>query len=106
MSQLERGAILKILDASYEKVGQAEDLLSNGEGMAALQLLLETKKVIREVVVILIVHCLRESLEAIDGEDQLSSEKRLRDLIELMNFAMLALCLDCQNQIGAKLKEA
>ena len=74
MSQLERGIILESLDVLSEQVGQAEDLLSNGEDIAALQLILGIKKSIRQVVVILVVQCLRKNLEAIDGEDQLSSE--------------------------------
>jgi hypothetical protein len=106
VSQLERGIILKSLDVLSEQVGQAEDLLSNGEDIAALQLILGIKKSIRQVVVILVVQCLRKNLEAIDGEDQLSSETRLRDLVEIMKFALLALCLDCWQQIGAKLKDA
>lgn len=74
--------------------------------MAAMQVILGSKKLIKQVVVILVVHCLRKNLEAINGEGQLSSEMRLRDLVEMMNFALLALCPDCQQQIGAKLKEA
>lgn len=105
MSQLERGIILKSLNELSEQVRQAEDLLSNGEDLAALQLILGTKKLIRQIVVTLVVHCLRKNLGAIDGEDQHSFETRLRDLFEMLKFTLLALCLNCQKQIGAKLKE-
>jgi hypothetical protein len=105
MSQIERGIILKSLHELSEQVGQAEDLLSHGEDVASLQLILGIKKLIRQVVVILVAQCLRKNLEAIDSEDQHSSETRLQDLVEMMNFALLALCLECRQQIGAKLKE-
>lgn len=105
MVQLERGTTLKSLDDLLKQVGKAEDLLSDGEDIAALQLLIEVKKSIRQVVVILVVQCFQKNLEAIDGEDQLSFELRLRNLVGLMNFVLLALCPDCRQQTGAKLRE-
>lgn len=106
MSQPERSMILECLHALSEQVRQAENLLSVGEDLAALQRILGTKQLIRQIIVTLVVQCLRKNLEAIDGEDQHSSETRLRNLHEMLKFTLLAMCLNCQKQIGNKLKEA
>lgn len=97
---------LKSLDRILEQVRKVEDLLSGGGNLAALRLLLEIRKSLRQIVVVLVVQCLRKNLETIDGEDQHSRETRTQDLFEMLKFILLALCLNCQKQIGAELKEA
>jgi hypothetical protein len=106
MYQLKQRIIQESLADVREQIGKAETILSHGDHLAALHRLLQSRKDLRQAVVTLMVECLRENQKAIDGESQLSLEKRLRDLTEVVDFALLALCADCQHQIGVDLKEA
>lgn len=105
MNELERATILKPFAELSEQIRQAEDLLSSGEEVAALRAIYGIKKQIGQVTVMLIVQCLRKNLEAIAGEDQLSYEMRMHHLFETLNFALLALCPECQQEIRTKLME-
>lgn len=106
MSQPEQSVILESLEELSEQVRQSENLLSNGEDLAALQRILETKELIRRIVVTLVVQCLRRNLEVINSEVSCTSETQLRHLSELVKFTLQALCLNCQEKIGNRLKEA
>lgn len=62
MEQLEPDNILKSLDAMSEQIGKVEDLVSNGEDLAALQMLSAIKKSIRQVVVTILCCACRKIL--------------------------------------------
>jgi len=106
MRQHKQSVIRDSLSNVREQIGEVETFLPNGDHLAALHHLLQSRNYLRQVVVILIVECLRENLEGIKGEDLLSYEMRLHNLAEVVNFALLALCPDCQHQIGVDLKES
>ena len=106
MRRHKQSIILDSLSDVREQIGEVETLLSNGDHLAALHQLLQSRNHLRQVVVTLMVACVQENLEVVKGEDPLSYETRLRNLAEIVNFALLALCPDCQHQIGIDLKEA
>jgi hypothetical protein len=106
MRQLKHRIILDSLSDVREQIGEVETLISNGDHLAALHHLLQCRNQLRQAVVIFIVKCLRENLAMVKDENSLSYETSLRNLAEIMNFALLALCPNCQRRIGVHLKEA
>jgi hypothetical protein len=106
MRQIKHRIVLNSLSDVREQIGDVEALLSNGDHLAALHRLLQSRNQLRRAVVIFIVECLRENLAMVKDEDSLSYETRLRNLTEIVDFALLALCPDCRRQIGVHLKEA
>ena len=105
MRRHKQSIILDSLSDVREQIGEVETLLSNGDHLAALHQLLQSRNHLRQVVVTLMVACVQENLEVVKGEDSLSYETRLRNLAEIVNFALLELCPDCQHRIGIDLKE-
>jgi hypothetical protein len=106
MYQLKQRIIQDSLADVREQIGKAATSLSDEDHLAALNWLLQSRNHLRQAVVILIVECLRENLQAVEDEDNSSYERRLRNLTGIVDFALLALCPDCRRQIGVDLKEA
>jgi hypothetical protein len=104
MQQPIKSATLASIQDVQAQIGEVEVLLLAGDHPAAMVCLLKARNDLRQIVVILIVECLRKNLEVVDDDDS-SIDQRLSKLTEIVNFALLALCPDCQRKIGARLKE-
>lgn len=97
--------IIETLDALGRQVKNAEVMLSNGEDIAALRLLNELKEPLNHVIVQLVMQCLRENLDQQQDNDLTASDCRARRCMDLLNFALVSFCPDCQNRIAVRLKE-
>jgi hypothetical protein len=105
MQQPIKSATLPSIQDVQAQIEEVEVFLSAGDHLAAMVSLLKARNDLRQIVVILIVECLRKNLEVCEGVDDPSIDQRLSKLTEILNFALLALCPDCQNQISARIKD-
>jgi len=88
-----------------EQVIKADELLSTGQDLAALQLLLGTKTQIREAIIPIVVNCVRQKLSAENWIDREVREKELNEVYKLLEFSLLTLCPDCKQQIYLELRK-
>ncbi len=100
-----KSATLASIQDVQAQIEEVEVFLTAGDRPAAMVSLLKARNDLRQIVVVLIVECLRKNLEICEGVDAPSIDQRLSKLTEILNFALLALCPDCRQQIGARLKD-
>jgi len=99
MKNTPRQEALKSLYAMLEETTQAQQLVSTGQAIPAMQALLQAKRLGRQSIADLLGGCLRATaLQA----DEASNER----LMELIGFAQQSLCPGCRSEIGKRWKDA
>jgi hypothetical protein len=105
MHEATRVKALRILGELEEQIKSAERMLLAGEDLSAIRILLAARRMGGEASASLIGDCLRTaSWKVVQGDlqDRLRGKESFARMIE---FALLALCSECRQQIGVYLKK-
>lgn len=96
---------LRILKELEEQIRSAEGMLLAGEDLSAIRILLAACRLSGEASVSLIGDCLRTASSKVVQGNLQSRLQGKESFARMIEFALLALCPECRQQIGVHLKE-
>jgi len=99
MKSTPRQEVLRSLRAMLEETAQAEQLVSTGQAIPAMRVLLRARHLGKEAIAALMGGCLSTAASQAD-------QASLSRLVELIGFAQQVLCPACRSEVGKKWKEA
>jgi hypothetical protein len=99
MKSTPRQEALRSLRAMLEETTQAQQLVSTGQAIPAMQALIRARRLGKQFIVALLGDCLRAAAAQAD-------EASLSRLTELIGFTQQTLCPACRSEVGKRWKEA
>jgi hypothetical protein len=99
MKDTRRDEAIKHLHAMLKETVQAEELVSTGQAIHAMQALFRARRLGKQSIAALLGGCL-------SAAESRADQASLSRLAELIGFAQQALCPACRSEVGKKWKEA